>query len=54
MSARMRQGFQADGICGYYGYRWCHKLKVAQCYVWRLKDVSEEEENRALECINLK
>jgi hypothetical protein len=51
MSARMRLGFQADGTGGYYGYRWRHTLRVAQCHVWCLDDVPEEEESHALECI---
>ena len=51
MSARMRMGFQADGTGGYYGYRWRHTLKNAQCHVWCLDDVLEEEETHTLECI---
>ncbi len=51
MSARMRMGFKADGSGGYYGYRWRHSLNVAQCHVWFLQGVPEEEEVRALECI---
>ena len=51
MSARMRLGFQADGTGGYYGYRWRHTLKSAQCHVWFLRDVPESDEVHALECI---
>jgi hypothetical protein len=47
----MRLGFQADGICGYYGYQWRRTLKNVQCLVWCLHDVPEEKELHALECI---
>ena len=51
MGARMRMGFKADGTGGYHGYSWRHGVKAAQCHVWVLKDVREDEEVHALECI---
>jgi hypothetical protein len=51
MSARMRLGFQADGTGGYYGYRWRSAMQMATCHVWCLLGVAEEDEIRALECI---
>ena len=51
MAARMRLGFQADGSTGYYGYSWRHVFSQIDLHVWCLDGAPEEEEWRALECI---
>lgn len=50
MAARMRLGFQADGMNGYYGFAWRDALPEADLHIWCL-DQAGEEEVLALECI---
>jgi predicted GIY-YIG superfamily endonuclease len=40
LSARFRQGFNADGKNGYHGYKWKEKEKV-QLYVWCFPDLDK-------------
>ena len=51
MSARMRLGFKADGTGGYWGYSWRKTLSKATLHIWCLEGATEEEELKALECI---
>jgi hypothetical protein len=51
MAARIGLGFRADGSSGYYGYRWRHELSSVRLLVWRLEEVTEEDELHELECI---
>ena len=44
LRARMRLGFSADGLGGYYGYSWRHQHPSVDLRIWLLEDAPEETE----------